>query len=113
MKNIFIAHITFEAKTALKIGSKNADFLQDSPIQKDWNGLPMILGTSLTGVLRKEFDKNKANILFGEDKDSNKKDSKGSKTIISNALLLDENLEVNESLLLDSKKSEFLQKFTV
>ncbi|MDK2083292.1 RAMP superfamily CRISPR-associated protein [Aliarcobacter butzleri] len=113
MTNKFIAHITFEAKTALKIGSKNADFLQDSPIQKDWNGLPMILGTSLTGVLRKEFDKNKANILFGEDKDSNKKDSKGSKTIISNALLLDENLEVNESLLLDSKKSEFLQKFTV
>lgn len=113
MTNKFIAYITFEAKTALKIGSKNADFLQDSPIQKDWNGLPMILGTSLTGVLRKEFDKNKANILFGEDKDSNKKDSKGSKTIISNALLLDEKNEVNESLLLDSQKSKFLQKFIV
>lgn len=113
MTNKFIAHITFEAKTALKIGSKNADFLQDSPIQKDWNGLPMILGTSLTGVLRKEFDKNKANILFGEDKDSNKKDSKGSKTIISNALLLDENLKVKESLLLDFKESKILQKFIV
>ena len=100
MKNIFIAHITFEAKTALKIGSKNADFLQDSPIQKDWNGLPMILGTSLTGVLRKEFE-NECEIaknIFGTG-------DFGSKTIISNALLLDENLEVNESLLLDSKKS--------
>ena len=118
MTNKFIAHITFEAKTALKIGSKNADFLQDSPIQKDWNKLPMILGTSLTGVLRKEFDKKNADILFG-DEDTNKKDkegkniSKGSKTIISNALLLDEKNEVTESLLLDSKKSEFLQKFIV
>lgn len=106
MKNIFIAHITFEAKTALKIGSKNADFLQDSPIQKDWNGLPMILGTSLAGVLRKEFDEVLSNKFFGTG-------DLGSKTIISNALLLDEKFKVNESLLLDSKKSEFLQKFIV
>jgi CRISPR/Cas system CSM-associated protein Csm3 (group 7 of RAMP superfamily) len=108
MTNRFIAYITFEAKTALKIGSKNADFLQDSPIQKDWNGLPMILGTSLTGVLRKEFE-NECEIaknIFGTG-------DFGSKTIISNALLLDENQKVNESLLLDSKKSDFLQKFIV
>lgn len=48
-----IAHIIIEARTALKIGSNSIDALQDSPIQKDWNGLPMILGTSLAGVLRK------------------------------------------------------------
>ena len=65
MINKFIAHITFEANTALKIGSKSTDFLQDSPIQKDWNDLPMILGTSLTGVLRKEFDEESANKFFG------------------------------------------------
>lgn len=106
MKNIFKAHITFEAKTALKIGSKNDDFLQDSPIQKDWNGLPMILGTSLAGVLRKEFDEVLSNKFFGTG-------DLGSKTIISNALLLDEKFKVNESLLLDSKKSDFLQKFIV
>lgn len=110
MSNIFVANITIQAKTALKIGSKNADFLQDSPIQKDWNNLPMILGTSITGVLRKELDKENANILFG-DEDSNKKDAKGSKTIISNALLLDENEKVNETLLLN--KSDFLQKITI
>ena len=52
-----IAHITIEAKTPLKIGSNASDFIQDSPIQKDWNSLPMILGASLAGVLRKEFDK--------------------------------------------------------
>ena len=106
MTNKFIAHITFEAKTALKIGSKNADFLQDSPIQKDWNGLPMILGTSLTGVLRKEFEDEIAKNIFGTG-------DLGSKTIISNALILNEKKEVTESLLLDSKKSDFLQKFIV
>jgi CRISPR/Cas system CSM-associated protein Csm3 (group 7 of RAMP superfamily) len=110
MSKIFVANITIEAKTALKIGSKNADFLQDSPIQKDWNNLPMILGTSIAGVLRKELDKENANILFG-DEDSNKKDAKGSKTIISNALILDENEKVNETLLLN--KSAFLQKITI
>ena len=106
MINKFIAHITFEAKTALKVGSKNADFLQDSPIQKDWNGLPMILGTSLAGVLRKEFDEKIADEFFGTG-------DRGSKTIISNALLLNEKKEVTETLLVDSQKSEFLQNFIV
>ena len=54
----FVAHITIEAKTPLKVGSNENDILQDSPIQKDWNNLPMILGTSIAGVLRKEFDQN-------------------------------------------------------
>ena len=98
--NLFIAYIIFEAKTALKVGSRNADFLQDSPIQKDWNELPMILGTSITGVLRKEFEEKMA-----------KERDIGSKTIISNALLLDENKKVNESLLLE--KSKFLENFIV
>ena len=106
MINKFIAYIIFEAKTALKVGSKNADFLQDSPIQKDWNQLPMILGTSLTGVLRKEFDEKIADEFFGTG-------DRGSKTIISNALLLNEKKEVTETLLLDSQKSEFLQNFIV
>ena len=104
--NLFIAHIIFEAKTALKVGSRNADFLQDSPIQKDWNQLPMILGTSLTGILRKEFDDEIAKNIFGTG-------DLGSKTIISNALILNEKKEVNESLLLDSQKSDFLQNFIV
>ncbi len=101
---IFIAHIIFEAKTALKIGSKSADFLQDSPIQKDWNNLPMILGTSLTGVLRKDYETKLADDIFGSG-------DIGSKTIISNALLLDENQKVNESLILN--KSDFLKNFVV
>ena len=94
------AHITIQADTPLKVGSNNSDFLQDSPIQKDWNGLPMILGTSIAGVLRKDFQGD-VDDIFGS--------KNGSKVIISNALLLDENDKVNEDLLLD--KSAFLKIF--
>ncbi len=110
MKNIFIANITIKAKTPLKVASGQKDFLQDSPIQKDWNDLPMILGTSLAGVLRKEFDDNLANDLFGND-NPNDENGKASRFIISNALLLDENQRVSENLLLE--KSDFLKEFEI
>jgi CRISPR/Cas system CSM-associated protein Csm3 (group 7 of RAMP superfamily) len=108
MKTRYIAHITIEADTPLKVGSNSSDFLQDSPIQKDWNGFPMILGTSIAGVLRKHYrDENKNDDLFGFQKDE--EDAEGSKVILSNALLLDENKKLNEGLLL--KKSDFLKIF--
>ena len=101
MKTRHIAHIVIEAVTPLKVGSNASDFLQDSPVQKDWNGLPMILGTSIAGVLRKEFNKSIVDDIFGKEN--------GSKVIISNALLLNENDNVSEDLLLD--KSDFLKLF--
>ncbi len=105
MTKKYIAHICIEADTPLKVGSNSSHFLQDSPIQKDWNGLPMILGTSIAGVLRKDFGED-ANTLFGyEDRDQ----GKGSNVIFSNALLVDEKGEVCEELLLE--KSDFLKIF--
>ncbi len=100
MKTKYIAHITIEADTPLKVGSAASDFVLDSPIQRDWNALPMILGTSITGVLRKDFGENE-NEIFGSEK--------GSKVIFSNALLVDENNNVHEDLLLN--KSSFLGLF--
>jgi len=100
MTKRYIAQITLEADTPLKVGSASSDFMKDSPIQKDWNGLPMILGTSIAGVLRKDFEGDVSEV-FG--------DENGSKVIFSNALLLDENLKVNEGLLLS--KSKFLEIF--
>jgi len=102
----YVAHITIEAETPLKVGSNSSDFIQDSPIQRDFNNLPIILGTSLAGVLRKAFkdsvDKESlVNDIFGNEN--------GSKIIISNALLLNENEEVSEALLLE--KSDFLKIF--
>ena len=101
METRYIAHIVIEAVTPLKVGSNASDFLQDSPVQKDWNNLPMILGTSIAGVLRKEFNKSIVDDVFGKEN--------GSKVIISNALLLNENDNVSEDLLLD--KSDFLKLF--
>ena len=113
MKTRYIAHITIEAQTPLKVGSNSSDFLQDSPIQKDWNGLPMILGTSIAGVLRKHYrDEYKNDDLFGFQRMDEKKEndlSEGSKVILSNALLLDKNKKVNEGLLLE--KIGFLEIF--
>jgi CRISPR/Cas system CSM-associated protein Csm3 (group 7 of RAMP superfamily) len=106
---LFIAHIVFEAKTALKVASKNANFLQDSPIQRDWNQLPMVLGTSLTGILRKKIEEMNLEEINADDIFGSQ--DKGSKTIISNALLLDENGKASESLLIE--KSKFLQNFIV
>lgn len=100
MTKRYIAHIVIKAQTPLKVGSSAMDFWQDSPVQRDWNGLPMILGTSIAGVLRKDFSGDKADI-FGEDK--------GSKVIISNALLVNDKGEVSEELLL--QKSDFLKIF--
>ena len=100
MKTKYIAHITLESETPLKVGSAASDFVLDSPIQRDWNNLPMILGTSIAGVLRKDFGENEDEIFGNE---------KGSNVVFSNALLVDENNKVHEELLLD--KSEFLSLF--
>ena len=56
MQNIrYLAQITLQTKTPLKVGSGDSDFLTDSPVQKDWNGLPIILGTSIAGILREKI----------------------------------------------------------
>lgn len=100
MTKRFIAHITIEADAPLKVGSSSSDFFHDAPVQRDWNGLPMILGTSIAGVLRKDF-MGDANDIFG--------DENGSKVIISNALLVAEDNQVKEELCLN--KLPFLKIF--
>jgi len=97
---INVAYIVIEAKTPLKIGSNESSLLKDAPVQKDWNNLPMILGTSIAGVLRREFDGD-VDEIFGS--------QNGSRVMFSNALLVDENMRVSEELLLE--KSNFLKSF--
>ena len=125
----FLAHIVIEAKTPLKVGGGKNNLFYDAPVQKDFNGLPMILGTSVAGILRRAFEEyigeEVANEIFGTKrkekdqsenekakKDKNKKEDEdllGSRLIVSNALLLDEKGMVCEELLLE--KSKFLQLF--
>ena len=112
----FLAHIIIEAKTPLKVGGGKNDLFYDAPVQRDFNGLPMILGTTLAGILRRAFEDRKGeddvNEIFGtkDERDPNKQ--KGSRLIISNALLLvDKNNKVCEELLL--QKNEFLRLFDI
>ena len=98
----FVAQITLEAVTPLKTASGQSDFFVDAPVLKDWNGLPMILGTSIAGVLRKEFQESEADEIFGQDN--------GSRVLISNAHLLDETQKLHSTLGI-SPKSDFLQKY--
>ena len=53
---IFLAHIIIGAKTPLKVGGGKNDLFYDAPVQRDFNDLPMILGTSVSGILRKAFE---------------------------------------------------------
>lgn len=48
----YVARIEFEAVTPMFIGAGKAGLLVDALIRTDWNGLPMIPGTSLAGILR-------------------------------------------------------------
>lgn len=108
---IFLAHIIIEAQTPLKVGCGDSNFFEYSLVQKDWNGLPMILGTSLNGILREAFKGNNdvKNDIFGTQDEIDTDKQRGSKLIISNALLLDENDKVCEDLL--NQRSEFLKLF--
>jgi len=112
----YIARLIIKATTPLFVGSGNASLLVDALVQKDNNGLPMIPGTSLTGVLRHSLIDSieqysieyfQLTEMFGfqffkqEEKDAYKgwaktnesehTDGKGSRLRISNAYLLLEN----------------------
>jgi len=103
----YVAHITIQTLTPLKVGSSKIALHTDMPINRDFNNLPFIQGTTLAGILRKEFDENEADEIFGYEK--SKDEGQGSKIIISNALLLDENLKVHEKPVII--KSGFLKFF--
>lgn len=109
-----LAHIIFEADSALRFGCGDFDMLYDSPIQRDFNGLPLILGTSICGVIRtnaKEiFSQSDVENLFGFSKG---REDSSSKIIFSNALLLNEKMQVSESLIpfRQLKESKFLSHF--
>lgn len=104
-KHRYVAQIVLEATTPLKTASGKSDFIVDAPVLKDWNGLPMILGTSIAGVLRKEFKKEQKaleNDIFGFEN--------GSRLLVSNAHLLDEKQILHHGLGIKNR-SKFLLKY--
>lgn len=101
MKNKCFSYrrILFELASALHAGSGESDPTQDMPVQIDVYGNPTINGTSITGVLRHLSDN--YNQLFGDTNEN------GSRIIISDAVILDENGQVPTNLL---QTSDYLKR---
>ncbi len=99
----YIARIVLEAETGLFVGSGEASLLKDALVQKDVHGLPMIQGTSLTGVLRHALEDNDKsnkelwNDIFGFQKPKSV-EGLGSRLKISSAYMLINENEVAEGL---------------
>lgn len=107
MKNIyrFLARVVIETKAPLNIGSGNKSIKTDSLVLRDVNGLPFIPGTTIAGLLRHSLNKNEQDILLGSQKE-------GSRLIITEARMLDENGNVLDGLLPEEKlNTEFLSHF--
>lgn len=112
----YIARIILEAETPLFVGSGEASLLKDALVQKDFNGLPMIPGTALTGVLRhsiedvlgsKSEEVKKWRRIFGFQE---KEQGLGSRLRISSAYIMINEKEVAEGLKItidDTIKAKF------
>lgn len=109
----YTARIKVEATTPLFVGSGAASLITDSLVMKDHNDLPMIPGTSLTGVLRhslEDFSKENYNWndIFGYQGKDN--DGLGSRLIISSAYLVLNDGKIAEGLNTEISP-EILSKF--
>lgn len=93
----YVARVLIEATTPLRTASGKSDIFIDSPVLKDWNGLPMILGSSIAGVLRHSFDEQIAETIFGFEREG-KDEGEGSRIIISHAHLCDAEGKVHQGL---------------
>lgn len=108
-----IAQIVIEAATPLMVGSGEKGAETDARVLLDVNGLPMIPGTSIAGVLRHMagdegiFNKEEIAKIFGN-KDG--KDERGSKVIISEARMLGEDGNPIDGLC-TLPESEFIEMF--
>jgi len=94
------ALFTIESATPISVGSGESGLLTDRLIVRDANGLPMIPGTSLAGVLRNElgrgWEESRLNDLFGFQGDS---EGRGSRLVVSSAHLMGPDGNVVEGLL--------------
>jgi CRISPR/Cas system CSM-associated protein Csm3 (group 7 of RAMP superfamily) len=107
----YIAQITIEAETPLAVSNGENDLICDLLVATDANGIPMIPGTSLCGVLRSSLNDTHtpgtiADIFGGQKPGSD--EGAGSRLIISSAHIIDEDGKtVIEGLHI--KKSHYLQ----
>ncbi len=109
----YIARIIIETTTPLVVGSGKSALDNDSVVAKDFNHLPYIPGTGLTGIISSLFEKKydektKIDIFGGEDEES-KKDNEtflGSAFEISDALLAGKENKVIQEVVSENSLSE-------
>lgn len=108
-----LARVVIEATSPIALGSGDKDFITDTPVLKDVNGLPYIPGTSIAGVIRHTIGHSEANNFFGyNDRDKSEK-SLGSNIIFSNALMIGSDGKVVEGISeIDFKDDSFYKHFT-
>ncbi len=105
----YIARFIVEAETPLFVGSGESSLLKDALLQTDSNGLPMILGTSLAGVLRHSLLGNTwIEQVFGYAEGDK---GCGSLLKVSSAYMMISETEVSEGII-EKIDDKVLNKFT-
>lgn len=108
----YLARILLEAETPLKIGSGSGNTLTDTTVIRDVNGLPVIPGTTLQGILRHALrDDVLANRMMGWQTGT---DGRGSFLTISEAKLVDNYgrpVDGLRDIKAEIEKNEFLNRF--
>ena len=108
-KHRLVARISLEAVSPVAVGSGEKDIITDAPVARDCNGLPYIPGTSLMGIIRHRMNQENIQQLLGFQENEK---GEGSKVIISDALLTDENGKALDGLQ-DWENNEYLRHFQV
>lgn len=119
----FLARVVIQAETPLVIGSGSKNFLTDAEILKDFNGLPYIPGTTLSGIVRHTYDMEnpagkdgegkllpkKSNDIFGYQNPNKSKEGQGAELIFSEAKLIGQDGKVVDNIQI--LEGPFYEKF--
>ncbi len=112
----YIVRLLVEADTPLAVGAGEVDILNNAPVALDCNGLPMIPGTSLCGVLRHALirqapdddEQRMVDDIFGY---QGKEDGLGSRLVVSSAQLVGSDGQVIEGVAEIDETGEYYHHF--
>jgi len=106
-KNIrYCARFVVEATSPLAIGGSDLGYLQSSFVATDFNGLPYLPATAITGYMRNKVAAHETH--FGT---HDKEETIGSSLIVSDALVLDAKQKVHQELLSSAGMGDYLSHF--
>ena len=108
----YLARVVLEAVSPLALGTGERDITTDALVATDTNGLPYLPGSSIAGVLRHLAEENmkgeRVKHLFGYQEGNN---GEGSRLILTEGKLLDDQSKVCDGLCEVSSDKDFLMRF--